>query len=1484
MDAQQRNLLDFIYEIEAEGDYNMWNHGTELRPNKPLTEMTVREVLYWQNENRTKLPKDRQFSAAGAGQIVYTTLSGLVNKGVINLDDLYNNETQDKANLHLLNGRGYYDWKAGRITTEEFGSKLSMEWAALPVLQNTYHRKKKHLITRGRGYHDDTSTNKAQVGANEFQSVLETGKTPTFSSRNVIGEPPINVGTGDFLGYGEDTEKPYRRQEPTSSLPPWVKQDIDFDAYTQGSGEFAGAKYSDHSYDIHYQTVGQADKSRGPLLPRSWMQTFEDEWTDSGIYTAAKYEINRRRYEFNPAFDALSTAKSDGLSLQEARYVSQARNQNHYNFLKSNIEYEIQRNRRRSVSDQGFAAFLGGMTNPDTLITLGVPIGFGAKATGTLFSNFAKTGAKSMMAIAPVEVGLETARSRYDPANTDLESIMRVGLSTAAVGLFGGGFGMYYGKQARTGLVNELTEEIATARGIGKNTSKIDVGTKTKANVRFVKPEELNPEMATILKKSGAIFMGGEILVDEASILARHKAKLHGDATPNEVAEWAIHNAAAMAKKAKGETADIPVRGEVQAGWVKEAAEEADAAMLKYREKNNKILQNSKIEALARIADGPYKRVHRNSLTSGTRDLIDLLIADGGFVRGSDKTGLSIGPSVYSRRDTWNGEVDTMIQAEDRIYNKYLGLEENELGGINLNKSFVSGDLSISDFRAEVSRALITGQKHSIPEINEMATEVKSFFNKFKIPAVEYGIIAEKGGLLSKRMDALDTVETQVKRDIDDILKKSDSDEYAARLGELNDDLLRIEELKNLTKSMKTGPAEPYFSRVYLAKTIEENRETFKRQIVMPHMKQQPYIDTWVLGKDDAEELLDQATDVLNRHLAKGGSSTAWKKQKKRLQSQVTKAQKDYRKAPRYSQWTTVKASINPKAIEARADKFIDDLLQEGEPSQLAQFREAHRPTFGRSRVFDIQNSYLLKDGPLGNGIADFIETDYNIVGKMYVDRMGPAIEMARTFARPADGVNWEQGLKQEIQKMKNAEQEAFIKNGGSLKKAVDHVAKLERDILHSVDRVINRVYKNPDRIDNRAAMILKDWSHLAFMGMSALSATTEIAALVMRHGASKVWQAAFHDLDSALGQAAKAGVFEGKKSGAIMDVHYGAALAGFSETGVEAAMTSKPEYYLKVAANKYFLLNGLASVTQGLKKLDLSIRVPDTLEKIIMVADDVATEAEVEYLARFGISKAMAKKMADEPMEEVDGMWMTNTDKWNDENLVRAFRAAIKQGNENTILAATAADKPIIADGVVYLRKSTTVDDAAAKMGWEEKGDYWKVQSGLMALPFTFWNYAMAATNKIMLSGLDEPSSQKMAGIGSLLGLAYMVAQIKTDPDRWQSMSFDDKLRKSIEQSGMLGVIQNYHDLFQGTAIGTFGTNPMPWGPKNGFNPSGTDAAFDLMGAGPSAARNFIGGALTGNANDFSWGLPFRNHILLKNGFDAVVDGIERNTAGVVN
>ena len=1444
MDGYTRRLLDFIYEAENSGkiNYDQWHNSTKLKPNKPLTEMTVLEVLEWQQANRN-LPKGQQFTAAGAGQIIYKTLNDIVNKGVINANDKFTPQIQDKANEYLLNRRGYEKFKVGALSKEAFGNNLAKEWASLPVLQDTY-RGSRHIAT-GQSYHKGVGSNNALVTANVFDSFLEGGKQFRMMSKDrVVGAATdANLATsrpnaGFWLEEQFDRFLPVKDREP----PPWQKTAPPIDDF--GKNAKRGKKAP--RLDEHY-TRTRRDEAQGAFIHQGSGAAFMDEWTDSFLVRGLKYEIAKKRYEMDANFHPYQVAINEGFGNHQIEYLSHARNQEHYDYLKNQIKLEGDRNRRRAISDHHFSAFVGAMTNPDTLISWVVPIGFGASALKGTVSNFMRTGLKSSAIVFPVEAAIERGRSSYDPEYNAYDSVTRVGAATIFSGLFGGALGSYYGKTARKGLINDLGREIAATKGVGKTTSKVDIGGGVKADVVSVNPAtKIDDSLSVKIDEYGVAIHEGKVYVDEARILQR---QADGDLprdikTPNELAEYEIARAAALTKnggqkiidEAEPLVQEIPLKGDVQAGWKKktsglsedqmkqltakvdEAEQQAFEQLTKYRKDNNKILADSRMEAAGRIMDSPFKYVHRNAKASETRDLVNLLVDDGGLNQRAYMTGMTE-QSIDRMKKSWDGEVFTLLQKERELYEGYLGYSNNPtVGGIAVNKSFrtrrADGEraLTVDEFRDGASKALITGVKSDIAQVNEMAEHIRAFYSKFREPAEAYGVLGRGRVIMEGRANLRQQIDEVRKRKSEDPLDKDE-------LAKLEKDLADLDEQIKLSKD---DPTEDYFTRVWMPQAIEQNRAAFKERVVKPWMKQQPYVYVW---KDD--------------------------------------------------QWKFVKAKTDPKSIDKRADQIIDTIMQEGEILDLASHRAAHRPTFGRSRQFNIPNSFLLKDGPNGNGIADFIDTNYALSAKLYSDRMAPAIEMSRAFARPADGVTWQKGFEEAIDDVRAAEAKKFK---GSNKQFEDHFAPIEVKLRHLADRVTNRVYKDPNRWDNRMAMVLKDWSHLAFMGMSALSAVQEVGTLIMTHGMSRMFRTAFQNVDDATSAAMKSGIIEGEKAGSILDINMGAELAGFSETGLEAGLTSKAEMYLKTAANKYFLLNGLASVTRSLKQLDLSIRVPDMLERIIHVGDGVATTDEIAYLARFGISEKDAIRMAEQPIESTDGKaFLANTDNWGDEELVRKFRAAVRSGNENTIIAATAADKPIISEGTVYLRKNKTVDEMAEKMGWDSSGDYWKVQSGLMALPFTFWNYAMGATNKILLAGMDEPSSQKLAGMASIVGLGYMVAQIKSDPAKWDKLSTDQKIRRAVEQSGITGVLGEYTNLTQGSVIGITGQNPFPWEPKSGFYPRASDAAFNIAGAGPSVARNAVQGTLTGDANMASWALPMRNHFMLKGLFDAAVDGIER-------
>lgn len=86
------DILNFVFSLESGGDFNKWNSQTRFLPNKPLTEMTVGEVMRVQESNF-----GNNGGAAGAGQIKHGTFETLINNKVLSESDIFNEAAQRKA-------------------------------------------------------------------------------------------------------------------------------------------------------------------------------------------------------------------------------------------------------------------------------------------------------------------------------------------------------------------------------------------------------------------------------------------------------------------------------------------------------------------------------------------------------------------------------------------------------------------------------------------------------------------------------------------------------------------------------------------------------------------------------------------------------------------------------------------------------------------------------------------------------------------------------------------------------------------------------------------------------------------------------------------------------------------------------------------------------------------------------------------------------------------------------------------------------------------------------------------------------------------------------------------------------------------------------------------------------------------------------------------------------------------------------------------
>jgi muramidase (phage lysozyme) len=934
------------------------------------------------------------------------------------------------------------------------------------------------------------------------------------------------------------------------------------------------------------------------------------------------------------------------------------------------------------------------------------------------------------------------------------------------------------------------------------------------------------------------------------------------------------------------------------------AEKEAAEALENWRLENNRVLTNRVSQALSRMTDGPFKRAHRNSLSGHVRDIVDKLAADGAYLTQAMRAGLTRGPSVYSSVRTWDGVIRRLWDAEGELYAKYAGIDLKEFADIRNADLQMNGELmSKTEFRERATRAHITGEADEIPEVNQMAGVYAGAMDEFREAGMRFNILSsEPNG--QRQLKDLDVrkemaIGRRIKAEADQPYRQKNADRLREKIRSMSsgkipedqikplrddlelteaamkdaeteiaaavDEIAEIEEMiEGVQRQIDHADHEPdadYFTRIWHKGDIQRNREHFKERVVKPWMRQQPFVEVWEAGQDEIAEQI--------RHLRDLGV--------KKTDTRIVKLESRLSSAPKKSRWKTVRAQTDEISIDKRAEEMIEDILGEAEPDDLGRLRQPHRPTFGRRRQFNIPNRYLLKQGKDGNGVADYISTNYLVVAKAYADRMAPAIEMTRAFGRVADGINWEDGLDMEMRVARRKEQEAWESAGNDPAKFAKHWAPLERDILHLRDQVTNRIVTNPERWDNRAATALKSWSHLAFMGGSAIPVVQEIGMLVMRHGYDRLFRNAMGTLDETMRASMGQSVKEMQKSGAMLEIALGGSMASFAETGIEAVGTTPAERWLRTMSNRYFLWNGLSPMTAGMKRLDATLRVSDMARRIqdVKMLGKGASEADLGELARYGISREDAIRMAEEPMFLDDaGNWQPNTEAWGDEDLVRKFRSAIRQGNENTILMATAADKPAWIDGMLYIKKNPLVNRYAANLGLEERGEYWKVQSGIMSLPFTFWNYATAAANKILLSAVDEPSKKALSGMATMVGLGYMVAYSRTD--RWDDMDPMDRLWRAVDQSGVMGMIPQYMHMVQTASIGAGMGNPLPVAPRNGYVPSTGDAMINLMGAGPSVASNAIVGPLTGDVDRMSWALPFRNHLLLEDFFDRAVTGYE--------
>lgn len=179
------SLLDFIARFESRGDYNIVWGGIRAhdRPPRPLTSLTVGQVLDWQDSIDRKYMSE----AAGRYQIMEDTLRGMYRGAGVPLSAVFDKSTQDALATHLLKRRGLDDYLAGRMSLEAFALSLSKEWASLPVPYDI--KRGDRTIKRGQSYYAGDGLNAAHADVDEFLSAIQSVRgTPDREPREKLSQ------------------------------------------------------------------------------------------------------------------------------------------------------------------------------------------------------------------------------------------------------------------------------------------------------------------------------------------------------------------------------------------------------------------------------------------------------------------------------------------------------------------------------------------------------------------------------------------------------------------------------------------------------------------------------------------------------------------------------------------------------------------------------------------------------------------------------------------------------------------------------------------------------------------------------------------------------------------------------------------------------------------------------------------------------------------------------------------------------------------------------------------------------------------------------------------------------------------------------------------------------------------------------------------------------------------------------------------------
>lgn len=433
-----------------------------------------------------------------------------------------------------------------------------------------------------------------------------------------------------------------------------------------------------------------------------------------------------------------------------------------------------------------------------------------------------------------------------------------------------------------------------------------------------------------------------------------------------------------------------------------------------------------------------------------------------------------------------------------------------------------------------------------------------------------------------------------------------------------------------------------------------------------------------------------------------------------------------------------------------------------------------------------------------------------------------------------------------------------------ALKKQYDEI---QRDLQGSILRIRKQwgIPTDPNSASARLGKVLLDLSTLRFMGGVLISSLPDMGKVVFRHGLERTFMDGIMPMVTNWKEF-KASARELRLAGGALDAVIHSRAMAYADVLEQSSHSSLPERLIHTAATKIGKVALFDYWTSGLKSfagvLD-NARMMDSIELVITGKGSAAEVSEAtRFLAQKNINAEIAQGMWEQMNRNggstvVDRVRYPNTENWDNPYLVRAYRTALRQASEETIVTP-GLELPLIVNKNIGYR-----------------------------LLFQFKSFNFASHTKTMMHAMQQKDMAVVNGAAFMLAMGaasyYISATLaggKMQEDM-QKAGSGKWMDEAMNRSGIfaaLGMVQQATSRIPGLRdVTTFSREEV-------MNRGGGGLVETLAGPTMDTATRLANIAVKANeptksiVRDVRVMLPFQNVIGLRRGFDYAEEYIARD------